>query len=211
MQKDDVLDLLEAADWKDIIFRLTYYAVWRARRFRWRSGTPEILPGGKTPEDLALAAIGKVWSGTRDWDPQRYPVLLKHLMWIVDSDIEHLHSSAEHNETERMPEVEDKASVEIPTSQAYEAAKILTPEEELVALEQRDLEERMKCELYAAVKGNDDLEFLLMWIEEGIDKPEEIAARTGWDVSKVYNLKRMLLRKATKVGKALKKQEEEAR
>ena len=63
MENDAVIDLLEAADWKDIIRRLTYYAVWRARRYRWTSGSPQILPGGMTPEDLALSAIEKVYDG----------------------------------------------------------------------------------------------------------------------------------------------------
>jgi hypothetical protein len=81
--------------------------------------------------------------------------------------------------------------------------KIPTPEEELVEREEKDLEEKLKGELYAMVKGDEDLETLLLCFEEGIDKPEIIAVQTGWDVSKIYNLKRKLLRKAAKIRSIL--------
>ena len=103
MGKDRVLELLETADWNDIILKLTRYAIWRARRYTWRSGDPTRLPEGKAPEDIAIDAIEKVWNGTRDWDPEKYPDLLVHLKWIVKSDIEHLLSSMEHRKTGRMP------------------------------------------------------------------------------------------------------------
>ena len=47
------------------------------------------------------------------------------------------------------------------------------------------------------MKGDDDLELLLLCFEDGIDKSDAIAAETGWDIKTVYNLKRKLLRKAT--------------
>ncbi|MBM4286798.1 MAG: hypothetical protein FJ135_01390 [Deltaproteobacteria bacterium] len=202
MQQGDILDLLEAADWSDIIFRLTNHALWRTRRYKWISGRPELLPGGMTPEDLALTAVLKVWDGTRDWNPVKYPNLLTHLMWIVDSDIDHLYRSTEHRKTVRMPETEDKGEIEVPDSQAVEAGKILSPEDELIAKEERDFEEKLKEELNNSVKGDEDLEFLLLCLEDGTDRPAEIAQITGWAISKVYNLKRKLYRKAAKLGNA---------
>ena len=124
-------------------------------------------------------------------------------MRIVDSDIDHLYRSAEHRKTIRMPETEDMGEIEITASQAYEAGKIATPEEELIAREERDFEVRLKSELYAIVEGDSDLEFLLLCFEEGIDKPTDIAAQLDWDVSKVYNLKRKLCRKAKEIKKCL--------
>jgi hypothetical protein len=195
MEKGRVLHLLENADWKDIILKLTHYALQRARVYSWKSGKSDQLLGGKTPEDIAFEAIEKVLSGTRDWDPDKYPNLLTHLQWVVKSDMGHLASSMEHQATGRMPEPgegeEGYETIPDPSSP--------TPEEELIAREKEDLEERLKGELYAMVKGDEDLETLLLCFEEGIDKPEIIAAQTGWDVSKVYNLKRKLLRKASKL------------
>jgi hypothetical protein len=196
MEKNGVLHLLENADWKDIILKLTHYALQRARVYSWKSGKSDQLLGGKTPEDIAFEAIEKVLSGTRDWNPDKYPNLLTHLQWVVKSDMEHLASSMEHQATGRMPEPgegeEGYETIPDPSSP--------TPEEDLIAREKEDLEERLKGELYAMVKGDEDLETLLLCFDEGIDKPEIIAAQTGWDVSKVYNLKRKLLRKASKLG-----------
>jgi hypothetical protein len=195
MEKEKVFHLLETADWKDIIYRLTYYARQRARIYAWKSGRTDQLLGGKTPEDIACEAIEKVLSGTRDWDPDRYPNLLTHLQWVVKSDMEHLASSMEHQATGRMPEPgeeeEGYETIPDPSSQ--------TPEELLIAREKEDLEDKLKGELYAMVKGDEDLEMLLLCFEEGMDKPEIIATQTGWDVTKVYNLKRKLLRKAAKL------------
>ena len=194
MGKDRVLELLEAADWNDIILKLTHNAIWQAHKYTWKSGSPNQLPGGKTPEDIAIDAIEKVWNGTRDWNPDKYPDLLVHLKWIVKSDIEHLFSSMEHQKSGRMPALKGD-----------EETEASTPEEELIAHEDRRLEEKLKEELYAAVKGDEDLELLLLCFEEGIDKSEAIASQTGWDVKNVYNLKRKLLRRAVKIGKTLDK------
>ncbi len=207
MENDTVLKLLEAADWNDIIFRLTHYAFWRASRYTWRPGKSDQLLGGKTPEDIACEAMKKVWNGTRDWDPDKYPDLLKHLMWIVDSDMEHLYSSMEHKKTGNLPKFrpDDDSPAdfsEIPSDPSSPVhAYSPTPEEDLVNREEKALEEKLKKKLYDLVMGDEDLEMLLLCFEEGIDKPEIIAAETGWDVSKVYNLKRKLLRKAKKINR----------
>ncbi len=210
MEEDKVLDLLEAADWEEIILRLTRYAMWRSRRYTWQSGDSSILPGGKTPEDIACDAIHKVWQGTRTWDPEKYPNLLTHLMWIVNSDLEHLYSSMEHKIVRRVQKPGDEQTItnindDPMTTQVF--VEIQNPEEELISREQQIVEQRVKNALYKLVKGEDDLEMLLLCIEEGIDKPEVIAVQMGWEVSKVNNLKKKLLRRTTKISEILKKDE----
>lgn len=210
MEKDRVLELLKAADWRDIILRLTYHAVFQFRRYSWKSG----LPKGNSPEDIAVSAIEKVWDGSRDWDPDKYPNLLKHLKWIVSSDIEHLFSSIEHKKTGHMPALKNDNRTDVDLGEmAHEhphsiSEKVLTPEEEIIAEQDRRSAEGLIAELHDAVKGDDDLELLLLYFEEGFDKPETIAAETGWDIKTVYNLKKKLLRKAAKIGKDTKVKEE---
>jgi hypothetical protein len=198
MEKDSIFHLIKKADWKDIILKLTYYAIQRSKVYRWKSGKSDRLLGGKTPEDIACEAIEKVLSGNRDWDPDKYPNLLTHLKWIVKSDMDHLASSLEHQTTGRMPEPVDGEEGQ---ADYYETIpdQSPTPEEALIIREKKDLEERLKDELYAIVEGDEDLEELLLYFEEGIDKPEIIAKQSGWDVSKVYTLKKKLRRKASKL------------
>lgn len=211
MDRDKVLDLLEAADWKDIILRLTHYAYWKSSKYTWRSGDPDRLPGGKTPEDIALGAVQKVWTGERDWDPDKYPDLLKHIMRIIDSDLNHLINSAEYKKSVRMPERIDEMgtggahdeALDDTSSPIQKANQIRSPEEQLIAREQREFEEKVKNEFYDTVKGDEDLEMLWLCFDEGIDKPEKIATQTGWDIQKVNNVKRKLFRKAGKFKKII--------
>jgi len=201
MEKEKVFHLLETADWKNIIYRLTYYARQRARIYAWKSGRTDQVLGGKTPEDIACEAIEKVWAGTRNWDPDRYPNLLTHLMWVVKSDMEHLASSMEHQITVRVPESDEgeEASTQSSDPPLSTQANIPNPEDELLAREQQDFEEKLIQELYAKVEGDQDLEMVLLCFEEGFDKADEIAAQTGWDILKVYNLKRKLRRKGAEI------------
>jgi hypothetical protein len=211
MEKDRVLELLEAADWDDIILRLTYYAAFRFQRYGWKSD----LPKGISPDDIAIIAIEKVWDRTRDWDPDKYPDLLTHLKWIVKSDVEHLFSSLEHKTTDQIPVIinEDGTKVELGETACEHphsiSTKVLSPEEELIAKQKEKYGKALIAELHDAVKGDDNLELLLLCFEEGVDKPEAIAIETNWNISKVYNLKRKLLRKAAKIGKNITRTKEE--
>lgn len=206
MENNKVLNLLEAADWNDIILKLTRYAIWRAGYYTWRSRKSDQLLGGKTPIDIACEAIKKVCNGTRNWDPDKYPNLLKHLMRIVDSDMGHLYFSLEHKKTGSLPQprsdnISPTGFNEIPSDPSSPIhTHFPTPEEALISSEEKDLEEKLKKELYNLVKGDEDLEMLLLCFEEGMDKPERIADETGWEISKVYSLKRKLKRKAAKIN-----------
>jgi len=199
MEKDRVIHLLENADWKDIILKLTYYALQRSKIYTWKSGKADQLLGGKTPEDIACEAIEKVLSGTRDWNPDKYPNLLTHLQWVVKSDMEHLASSMEHQTTVRIYEHVDGEEGPGDYYETIPDSSLPTPEEVLITREKKNVEEKLKGEFYAMVEGDEDLEELLLYFDEGIDKPETIAAQSGWDISKVYNLKRKLFRKASRL------------
>lgn len=209
MEDDKVLGLLKAQNWPDIIRRLTYYAIGRAKKYSWNSGEIYQLPEGQTPKDIACSAIEKVWSGTRAWDPDKYPDLLKHLMWIVKSDMEHLFASLGHQIGRRILHEEDDQNIEnSPKGTILEASvtmeafkKTNTAEDEMIVREEKEIEKKVKDKLYEMVRGDDDLEILLVFFEDGIDKPESIAAEMGWDIAKVYTLKRKLFRKASKVSK----------
>ena len=211
MGQDRDLKLLEAADWKDITLRLTYYAYWKASKYTWKSRNPGQLPKGKTPEDVVCEAIEKVLSGVRNWNPDKYPNLFIHLKKIIDSDLHHLVNSAEHKKSIRIPEEYHEMSIESDheemhsekTSTASVSAMMENPEELIITQEDEKFVEQVKNEFYAMVKGDDDLEMLLICFEEGIDKPEEIAEQTGWDIKKVYNQKRKLFRKAAKFNEII--------
>jgi hypothetical protein len=207
--EDEVLSRLEAADWDDIIIKLTHYTQWFALRYKRKTGSPDQLASGLTAKDIALNAIVKVWDKTRKWDTEKYPDLLAHLKWIVGSDIDHLFNSMEHRTTHRIMESEDGDGSELtynnispdPSSPLSRSLITQTPEEQLLAKEKDKHEEIVKQKLYETIKGDEDLELLFMCFEDGLDKPELIAKEMGCDVTKVYTLKRKLSRKATIINK----------
>ena len=60
-------------------------------------------------------------------------------------------------------------------------------------------EEKIKTMLFEIVKDDEDLGILLLCFDDGIYKPSDIAKETGWEISKVYNLKRKLQCRALKI------------
>jgi len=211
--EDEVLKHLEAADWDDIGVKLTHYAHWRAFRYKWRTGNPDQLPAGMTPRDIALRAILKVWIGKRTWDPDKYPDLLAHLKWIVKSDMNHLFTSKGHMTSGRINESDDPDGLELTYDEAIPdplsgfCESPPTPEDLLLAQERTGHEEKAKQDLFALVKGDEDLELLWACFDDGIDKSELIAQEMGWDVTKVYTLKRKLLRKASAINKIMRQEQ----
>ena len=87
---ETIFEHLQKADWDDIAVRLTDYAVKKARRYRWRTGT---AIGGESAEDLAFEAIKRVLDGDRKWNPQENHDLFQYLTGVVDSLLSHLSES----------------------------------------------------------------------------------------------------------------------
>lgn len=196
MSNDMVLDLLETANWENIILDLVNFSIWQARKYVGKTGNITQLPEGKTPEDIAFGAVEKVWSKTRGWDPDKYPDLLTHLKWIVKSDMQHLFSSKRHQITSRIPQLVDGIENDAVYSEMDQEP---SAEEQLISKEKEEKEEKLMAELAVAVKGDEELELLMMCIEDGIVKAEVIALETNWDITRVYNANKRFRRLALKI------------
>ena len=188
-----VFNLLNQADydWENIALELTYHAVVKVKRLRWRTGSYESLPQGKTPEDLAYEAIEKVFSGDRRWNPDKNPDLLRYLKSVVDSLVSHLVESENHKRLQYFPETEDGVDLEevLPLAATSLSRRPKTPEEELLAKER---EERVLSEIFDAVDGDVELGALVEALMEGYTKPAEIAQAWNRDVKDVYPMVRKL-------------------
>lgn len=202
---DRVFNLLQQADWPRIALELTDYASTKVQRLQWRTGSGGGLPQGKTPEDLAYDAIGKVLSGDRRWDPDQNPDLLGYLKAVVDSLVSHLVESEEHMRVRRLPQTEEGAELEgvlqvaDPESPAarYLPRRPATPEEDLLA---KESEEAVVGEIFKAVQGDPELEGLVAAMMEGYTKPAEIAQAKGMKTERVYQLIRKLKRRLLRLG-----------
>ncbi|OFV79813.1 MAG: hypothetical protein A2W26_11575 [Acidobacteria bacterium RBG_16_64_8] len=175
--------------WRSIILGLTNYAVIRARRLRWRTpaGT---LAEGKEAADLAMEAISQVWRGERVWSPDARPDLLQFLKGVVDSRLSHLVESADHVKR-RVAAVAGAEEEDALTGVADPAP---TPEEALVEAEASRTQQELAARIRDAVRGEEDLELVLLGIEQG-KKPMEIAADLGLSNDEVYQLIRKIKRR----------------
>lgn len=175
---------LREADWADIGIRLTAYAVWKARNYRWRTGEAAVLAAGNTPEDVARDAIVKVLDGTRAWDPARGP-LFPFLQRVVDSLMSHLAASSDNAVLERWHDtVAEPGAADSPAGSDRCAVLI----------------EALRATLEAA--GASDLVAVLDAAQVHGPRPRAIATALGTSVEDIYNRLKRIRRAALRVGQA---------
>ena len=72
------LDKLDSQDWKSIIVKLTAHVSYRLFTLK----DIKMLEG-KTPYDIAIEAIEKLYTGERTWDYEKYPDILNFLKYNI--------------------------------------------------------------------------------------------------------------------------------
>jgi hypothetical protein len=200
------LERIPQAEWKRIAIELATYAAGKVRRRRWRTGNREDLAKGQTAEDITQEAVALVLSDDRPWDPAKEPDLLQHLRDVVDSLVSNLVTSKDNRLVGRLPETEDGVVAEEMLKRARPGAAHaehltkapVSAEQEVVAAEEEAVaaaeEERIAGEVFAAASGDQELERVVEAIMDGHGKAAEIAAATGFQVKRVYQLLRTLKR-----------------
>lgn len=181
-----VLEILYAQDWDDIIPKLAEYTIMKVKNLSWYTGHKD-LPGGLTIEDVVFKAIGSLFNGTRKWEPAEKPDILIHLKSIIKSMINHLVESSDHKKTAfSNPVDESKQSiVELLVS------KDRNPEELLISKEKSREIEKM---IWNCAGDDEEIGLVLLCLEE-ISKPSMIAQELGWEVNKVYSVLRKYRRR----------------
>ena len=203
--------LLKEADWDRIVLELLDYANKKVRRLSWRTGQSNLLACGKSAEDLAYEATGKVLSGERKWDYKEKPDLLHFLRSVVRSLVNHLAESMDNKTMQSFPhtadgiEVEEMLSMADPDSETgkYLQKSPATPAQLLLEKEQRESEEKVFNELVDSVKDDKELDSLLSCILDGKTKPKQIADIMQIEAGRVYQLQRKLQRRAKSLGKRI--------
>lgn len=175
-----IREQIEAADWKDMLRKLTAYAASRARYVFGIKNNYGTLPMGASIETVVQESVRKLLDGTRAWDPDRVD-LFGFLMGVVKSEISHLVELKDNQQTNNclLPE-------EIENLQSDS----LNPEQLLVEKE----EARVICEAYKELinqaENNSEYEEIAVCIMSGISKAVDIAQTTGIEINRIYSLKR---------------------
>lgn len=194
-----ILDLIQKADWDDIYPRAIKFAItqlWFLSRSPLRGAPKEQIA-----HDIVSQAILKIINGYRKWEPDRGP-LLEYLFSVIKSDISHLYESEDYVLTSRLPVSPQENS----DGEFVEQEELLTRAHELdkhaadIAPDPPPLAYEVLIEyeicghLLNVIKGDDELENIVLCMLEGFSKPRDIAEQLNVDIKIIYNAKKRLER-----------------
>lgn len=189
--KNEMAIIIGKADWDTLLPQLLAYTRWKLKELTWRGSKSGTIPGSKEPMDFIQEAIMKALHGQRLWVQERVD-LLTFLKGIISSDINNLVEKSENKLEIRATLAEEETNaftVDIsglesdPVSPFYGSPYI--------HYEQKETRDRILSKLqedkiaYAVVR---------LVIDEGIDRPKQIAERLNIDIKDVFNAKKRLRR-----------------
>lgn len=177
MDQKQIRALLDAQDWGDIHARLYDFAKARCKS----------KVRGK---DLAQTAIMKVWAFDSKWDPEKEPLLLRHLMSVVNSVLANERTSAAEQRN---------VSIEEKRARAHRVADDRAPSPERLAEADRHGKAWAALERALAEDRDDDALRVLALTLEGTETPADLEAATGWDMDKVNAVRLRVQRRAAAV------------
>ena len=196
-------DVLDKADWTVILPQLLYYAQSQNRKFYWL-GNQHLHPQDLAQEAIALAyGIGSGRNGGyRNWNREYYPDLASFLKGVIKSivnhEIEHLkefpHDSIEPQEGKGNDAVAS-ADAQVAKS-TYDGLSLGSPEGTILTAENEKAFSDRIMRLKSLGDGDEEMGLVMMCFEDGISTPREIAAATGYEVTRVYNITKRIRRKA---------------
>jgi hypothetical protein len=177
-----VVDRMSDRDWERLILELGRYAVYKSRRFFWRTGQSGELPTGEMAESIVSKAIVLWLTGRRRWNPSEYADLPSFLKGVIDSLLSHAASTPDNRKVELRP-----AGFE--TERASDAP---TPESELMAREQAAVTERTLAEVITQSREDPIAIAIIEAVRGGAVTRRDIVRSTGQPAGVIDNgLKRL--------------------
>jgi hypothetical protein len=202
-----ITDVNDRKQLEQLVKRLLAYARRFASVMTWWLGNGGALAKGNTVEDVVQKAIvslfGEVESrgagetGTRRWDPTKYPEPWVYLMLFVKTELRNLAVSSENRFSDR--DVGDDA---LTTSDTIET--LLVEAEFETEHEQRV--QRTYSLLVDEIGADKELQKLHDEMMSGAIKPKELAGRMSMSVKDVNNLKKRMYNAAKRALARLQKE-----
>lgn len=193
-------------EWRGIALELERHALSVSRNLRWRTQNPVELPGGETIDSIVSKAVEKLFSGDREWDPDKEPDIKKYLKGVIDSLLNHLAESKENTLLAPAPEPEssDAPAWEGGSQKRDPAADWLVPARPspltvLIKQEDAALEDRALGLLIDECTDDEILMNVLEAKMDGAETPGEISKAKGISIKDVYNAIKRLDRKLERV------------
>lgn len=206
----EALAKISSGDWERINLDLTRYALSVSRHLRWRTANTMELPGGETVDSVVSKALEKLFSGEREWNPEKDPDLGRYLRNVIDSLLNHLAVSHDNVKVTRRPEKDssdakdwESGSLKRDPSSDWLAPVSRTPEAMALAREQAQIEDRALDLLLDSCKEDQMVMTVLEANMDGIDAPSEIATAKNLSVKDVYKAVKRMDRKLEALRKRL--------
>ena len=195
----EIENALHEVDWSDVTQRLLRHAAYLSGLNGRDSGHTRIVTDCSTLEDLVSSAIEKFLNGTRVWDPRKC-TLLHFLKQAIRSDLTHARTRMANQPAPKRLAADaiQESGRETPLSDAgRQACASIT--NALLDSDIRSPASIFRTRLEEDIRGDQDLELVVMCLSDGISTSRKMAEELGMDVKKVYNLKRRLKRVADRI------------
>ena len=197
-----VVNLDDPKQLEALALRVRDFVQGRAKVYRWWLRAAGALAKGETLDDIAATAVASLFGATdrSKWDSSAQPDPFEYLKSVVNSELWNLATSADNRKFDRKPE--DHI---VPTSDTPLSA-LLNAEEDVELKNQRD---RFYSHLIDAISSDDDLLKLHdLIMNDGIEKPQELAPHLKMSVAEVNNLKKRFMRACKHAGAAMQSDED---
>lgn len=215
------LDSLSCEEQTKLLLNLTKYAKNEAKKKFWRTGNHKDLPKGETATSVVSLAFEKVLmtgKDARNWSPETAPDFYKYMQGVIDSTLYHLATgedneilvnennpkfAANYNGAEVLAIAEEKFVAAKATREFEDkewlVRKQLSPEEELIAAEQKAAYDQIFSAIIEAAAGDAEVSAMIEAMDHNYNASREIAQFTGIDVDRIYNARKRLNTIVTKV------------
>lgn len=208
------LDSLCHEEQSKLLLNLTKYAKNEAKKKFWRTGNHTELPKGETAPSIVSLALEEVLTpgdDGRNWNPETAPDFYKYMQGVIDSKLYHLATGKDNkifvNETNRkfvahsdnaeVLEVAEEKFVAAKATRQYEdkewlVRKQLSPEEELIAAEQKKFYDQVIQAIYDAAANDAEVAAMIDAMDYNYNSSREIADFKGINVDRIYNARKRL-------------------
>ena len=185
-----VVDRMSDRDWERLILELGRYAVFKSRRFHWRTGQSGELPSGEMAESIVSKAILLWLTGRRRWNKAEYADLAGFLKGAIDSLLSHTALGSDNRKVDVRPSV----------LETERASATPTPEGDLLAREQAAATERTLAEVITESREDPVALAIIAAVRGGAVTRRDIVRTTGHPAGVIDNGLKRLRRIGTAVA-----------
>ena len=147
-----IVDSLSDLEWKSLTLQLGRYALFKSRRFYWRTGNSGELPYGEVTESIVSKAFCLWLSGRRRWNRAEYADLESFLKGVIDSLLSHSSNSSDNRRVDST-EMPAHISHATPESELLEKERLNEADHTLAEIIRRSQDDPIVLEIIDAIRS----------------------------------------------------------